>query len=41
MGEYDRAATCFKENLRRKDNEETESSETTEALMYLAKYCKS
>ena len=41
MGEHEKAANCFRTNLRRKDQEEIESSETTEALMYLAKYYKS
>ena len=41
MGEMEKAAICFKENLKRKDQEEVESSETTEALMFLAKFYKS
>ena len=41
IGEMDKAAICFKENLKRKDQEEVESFETTEALMFLAKYYKS
>ena len=40
MGEIEKAASCFRENLRRKDNEEVESTETVEALMFLAKYCR-
>lgn len=41
MDQIDKAAICFKENLKRKDSEEQESAETLEALMFLAKYCKS
>ena len=41
MGTTDKAAICFKKNLERKDLEEIESSETVEALMFLAKYYKS
>jgi anaphase-promoting complex subunit 8 len=40
LGEIDKAACCFRENLSRKDQEKIESNETTEALMYLAKYHK-
>lgn len=38
IGDHDKAAICFRLNLKRKEGEET--SETSEALMYLAKYCK-
>jgi hypothetical protein len=41
MGETDKAAICFKENLKRKDLEEVECSEISDALMFLAKYYKS
>jgi len=40
MERFDSAAFCFKENLKRKDLEEVEGSETIEALMFLAKFCK-
>lgn len=40
IGEYEKAANCFSVNLRRKDMEEIESAETTDALLYLAKYHK-
>lgn len=40
MGENDKAAICFKENLKRKDQEEVECAEISDALMYLAKYYK-
>ena len=36
----EKAAICFKENLKRNDQEAVESSETTEALMFLAKFYK-
>jgi anaphase-promoting complex subunit 8 len=39
IGDPERAAACFKLNLKRKEMEE--SSETSEALLYLAKHCKS
>lgn len=41
MSDYDKAAKCFEENLKRRDKEEVESAETVEALMFLAKYYKS
>jgi anaphase-promoting complex subunit 8 len=40
MGMQDKAAICFKKNLERKEQEQVESSETVEALMFLAKYFK-
>jgi anaphase-promoting complex subunit 8 len=39
IGDSDKAAICFKLNLKRKEMEE--SSETVEALLYLAKFFKS
>jgi anaphase-promoting complex subunit 8 len=41
MGENDKAAKCFMENLKRKEKEQVESSEISDALMFLARYCKS
>ena len=38
IGDSEKAAICFKLNLKRKEMEE--SSETSEALLYLAKYFK-
>ena len=38
MGESHKAATCFTENLKRKDHEGVECSEIQDAVMYLAKY---
>ena len=38
IGDQEKAAICFELNLKRKGNEE--SSETSEALLYLAKYYK-
>jgi len=38
IGDLDKAAICFKLNLKRKDMEET--SETSEALLFLAKYSR-
>jgi len=40
MGLQERAAECFRQNLARKDLEQVETSETVEALLYLAKYYK-
>ena len=40
MGETKKAATCFIENLKRKDHEQVECSEIQDAVMYLAKYYK-
>jgi|LauGreDrversion4_2_1035121.scaffolds.fasta_scaffold667958_1 hypothetical protein len=40
MGESHKAATCFVENLKRKDHEQVECSEIQDAIMYLAKYNK-
>ena len=40
MGESHKAATCFIENLKRKDHEQVECSEIQDAVMYLAKYYK-
>jgi anaphase-promoting complex subunit 8 len=40
MGERDKAARCFMENLKRKDVEGVECSEIQDAVMYLAKYFK-
>jgi anaphase-promoting complex subunit 8 len=40
MGESQKAATCFIENLKRKDHEGVECSEIQDAVMYLAKYYK-
>ena len=40
MGETHKAATCFIENLKRKDHEQVECSEIQDAVMYLAKYYK-
>ena len=39
IGDNEKAAICFQLNLKRKQMEET--SETSEALLYLAKYFKS
>jgi anaphase-promoting complex subunit 8 len=40
MGDIQKAAICFEENLARKDQENIESSETIEAYLFLAKYYK-
>ena len=40
MGDLKKAAICFEENLNRKDAENIESSETIEALLFLAKWYK-
>ena len=40
IGEYDKAASCFRENLTRKEQEDFDTQETTDALLYLAKYSK-
>lgn len=40
IGEVQKAAICFEENLTRKDQENIESSETIEAYLFLAKYYK-
>lgn len=36
--EPDKAAVCFAENLKRREQEDVHSSETIEALNYLARY---
>jgi len=41
MGETQKAAMCFRENLKRKDRDALDSSEVSDALMFLAKYHKS
>jgi len=38
MNELDKARICFQENLARRDKEEVQTSETVEALLFLAKY---
>jgi len=40
MGETHKAATCFIDNLKRKDQDQVECSEIQDAVMYLAKYYK-
>ena len=41
MGQIEKAATCFIENLKRKDSDSIGNVETVEAIMFLAKYYKS
>jgi tetratricopeptide (TPR) repeat protein len=40
LGEIDKAAICFEENVTRKDREDNECSEIQEALIFLARYYK-